>query len=65
MHDRHSPTGPTANAPRGAYLPPPAAEHLRAALEQMQHLRRTSHVDAGVCYLQAMLRHLEAVRKVV
>ncbi|MBS3734930.1 MAG: hypothetical protein KGY99_08380 [Phycisphaerae bacterium] len=47
----------------GVYLPPPVAEHLRAALDQMRRLRRTAHTETGMCYLQAMLQHLEAVRR--
>ena len=37
-------------------------EHLRAALEQMDLLIRTRHVETGMCYLLAMLQHMGAVR---
>jgi len=37
-------------------------EHLRAALEQMDLLLRTRHVEVGMCYLLAMLQHMGAVK---
>ena len=40
-----------------------ATEHLRAALEQMDLLIRTRHVEVGMCYLLAMLQHMGAVRR--
>jgi hypothetical protein len=39
------------------------AEHLRAAMEQMDLLLRTHHVEVGMGYLLAMLQHLGAVKR--
>ncbi len=39
-----------------------AAEHLWAAVEQMDLLLETQHLDAGVECLISMLKHLRALK---
>ena len=37
--------------------------HLRSAVERMDLLLATKHVDAGLVYLVDLLRHLRALRR--
>ncbi len=46
-----------------AMLPRVAADHLRAAFEQMDLLLRAEQEDAGLPYLVSMVQHLRAVRQ--
>ncbi len=49
-------------AREGIALPHEAAEHLRAALGQMDLLLATRQIDFGTRVLDDLLRHLRAVR---
>jgi len=40
-----------------------AADHLRAALEQMDLLLETRQIDAGVCHLVGLVGHLRDMRR--
>ena len=55
-------SAPVCAAQGRLMLPRIAAQHLRAAVEQMDLLLATQQVDAGLCYLVGLLRNLRALR---
>jgi len=54
--------GSSFAADKAVLLSAATTEHLRAALEQMDLLLKTRHVEVGMCYLLAMLQHMGAVK---
>ena len=50
---------------RGFVLPPKAADHLNAAMEQMDLFMTSEQGDDGFEYVVHLLQHLLAVRRIV
>jgi len=46
-------------------MPPAAGMHLRAALEQMELLLDAQQVEVGLAHLVTMLRHLQALGRMM
>ena len=49
----------------GFVLPPQAAEHLDAAMEQMDLFLTSKQDDDGISHVIVLLQHLLAVRQIV